>query len=194
MTNVEVQTNSHQEMEAFVFDLSYEKTEWGRFYDKHKTYNQNQLQKYLLKTENERRDWKKKIGMCRYQTSKICQHIFKYTHYNAEKAKNETPSILLLQSKKLMEQYKISNKVFIAYWKRQQKQLEEVKTFYESRKEELSVHQKVHRREHANEVIECPRCQTKVSRTGMSKHRKTGKCLSTQSQDIQETLAESFIG
>jgi len=190
MTNVEVQNSSHQEMEAFVFDLPYEKTEWGRFYDKHKTYNQNQLQKYLLKTENERKEWLKLYkSRSFYILRTLCQHIFKFTHYNAQKEKNETPSILLLQSKhsngdEFMEKNKICNTVFIAYWKRQEKELEEVKTFYERRKVELSASQKVHRREHANEVIECPRCQAKVSRTGMSKHKKSVKCLSAESQDI----------
>jgi len=163
--NYELQSNSHHH-------LPYEKTQWGQFYEDYKTCNQNQLQKHILKTENERKNWLVKNP---YESLKICQHIFKYSHYENERY--STPKILL-RSNGEKNHLKVGCQVLTAYLERQEKELEEVKAFYEQRKAEIATSLKAHRKEHANEIIQCPICLAKVSRTGISKHKKTIKCQS----------------
>ena len=104
--------------------------------------------------------------------------------YDAEKKRYETPKILLRNKHYIAEERqelsKICNRVLSAYLKQQGAELQKVKEFYEERKAEIATLLKQHRKEHANEVIECPHCKAKVSRTGMSKHKKSIKCLSSK--------------
>jgi hypothetical protein len=65
-------------------------------------------------------------------------------------------------------------------------ELQEIKDFYEQRKAEIATSLKAHRKEHANEVIECPHCKAKVSRTGISKHKKSIKCLSSKKSTLKQ--------
>ena len=174
--NNEHQSNSHQK---YPYDLPYEKTQWGKFFDDYKGCNQNQLQKHILKTENERKNWSDKNP---YESLKICQHIFKYSHYDTEKEIYVTPKILL-RNKHETNHLKIGCQVLTGYLKRQEKELEEVKDYYEQRKADIATSLKTHRKEHANEIIQCPICLANVTRTGISKHKKTIKCQSV----LQET-------
>ena len=181
MANTKHETNSH----PFIYDLPYEQTQWAQFFEEYNQCTQNQLQKYILKTENERKKWK---NISQWECVKICQHIFSHTCYDAEKKRYETPKILLRNKHYIAEERqelsKICNRVLSAYLKQQGTELQEVKEFYEERKAEIATSLKQHRKEHANEVIECPHCKAKVSRTGMSKHKKSIKCLSSNSQNI----------
>jgi len=190
MANIKHENNSH----TFIYDLPYDKTRWARFFKEYKNCTQNQLQKYILKTENERKKWQNDIS--RWECVKICQHIFSHTFYDAEKQRYETPKILLQNKhfivQEIQELSKICNRVLSAYLKQQGAELQEMKDFYEQRKAEIAISLKAHRKEHANEVIECPHCKAKVSRTGISKHKKSIKCLSN-GQNIQETTPESFV-
>ena len=182
MANTKHESNSH----PFIYDLPYEQTQWAQFFEEYKSCTQNQLQKYILKTENERKKWQNDIS--RWECVKICQHIFSNTCYDAEKKRYETPKILLQNKhcivQEIQELSKICNRVLSAYLKQQGAELQEVKEFYEERKAEIATSLKAHRKEHANEVIECPHCKAKVSRTGISKHKKSIKCLSSNGQNI----------
>ena len=78
MANTKHESNSH----PFIYDLPYEQTQWAQFFEEYKSCTQNQLQKYILKTENERKKWK---NISQWECVKICQHIFSNTCYDAEK-------------------------------------------------------------------------------------------------------------
>ena len=185
MANTEHESNSPP---TFVYDLPYERTDWGLSFDDFKKQNwtQNQLQKFILKTENEREKWIKSYNESAHESKKICQHIFKYTFYDPETKTNCTPKILLQIKTTNMAKWaerhkqleKISREVLAAFLRKQKIELQEMKGSYEQRKAEIVISLKAHRKEHANEVIECPHCKAKVSRTGISKHKKSIKCLS----------------
>ena len=106
----------------------------------------------------------------------------------------ETPATLLKHDKHFhlehhSELRKVATKVLKALHKRQAVELKEVKEYYEHRKKELDVTQKEHRKQHANELVECPFCSCKVVRTSIARHKKTSKkCLSLQSisLDVEE--------
>jgi hypothetical protein len=176
----------------FIHDLPYFKTDWGQFYEEFKGQTQGQLQKYILKTENERKEWLRRTKNSPYEYLKIAQHIFYCSHFNAEKEEWETPAILLKHAthfdlEESQEKRKIGKEVLTAFWKRQKTELVEVKAFYEKRKKELAITQKAHHQEHANEVIECPICSAKVGRTSIARHRKTNKrCLSFQNSSLEK--------
>lgn len=183
MANGEPTNNSQ-----FIYKLNYQKTDWGDFYSGYRDTGQGALQKRLQQVERERAEWKKE-WFKPYFRLKIVQHIFYLTAFNEAKEEWETPPILLKHAKHDGDEWfneqtkltKISKEVFVAFWKRQEREVKEVKEFYETRQKELAVSQKAHRREHALEEVECPRCGAKVQRTGISRHRKTNrKCLATE--------------
>ena len=186
---------------TFIHDLPYERTEWAQCFEEYKSFTQNQLQKYILKSENERKKWIKSYYKSDYESVKCCQHIFKHTFYDPEKKRYETPKILLHNKTSNLTKWadqhcqlqKISSQVLKAFLNKQKVELQEVKDFYEQRKAEIAISLKAHRKEHANEVIECPHCKAKVSRTGISKHKKSIKCLSSNVQNIQEPTTEAFV-
>jgi hypothetical protein len=193
MPNAEPTNNSQPEMETqFIHDLPYDRTEWGQFYKDFKNQTQGQLQKYILKTENERKEWFRRYKNSPYENLKMSQHIFYCSHYNAEKEEWETPAILLKHAthfdvEESRAKLKIGKEVFVAFFKRQKTELEEVKAYYQQRKEELAITQKAHHKEHANEVIECPICSAKVGRTSIARHKKTNKrCLYLQNSSLEK--------
>ena len=140
-------------------------------------------QKYILKTENKRKIWSEiNLHNDWFGSFRICQRIFKYSYYDTEKERYSMPKLFLRNHCGVLR-LDIGCQVLNAYLKRQEKELEEVKAFYEQRKAELATTLRAHRKEHANEIIECPICLAKVTRTGISKHKKTIKCQSV----LQET-------
>jgi len=178
--------NEHQTNPPFIYDLPYKNTEWALFFTFYEDNTQNQLQKFILKTENERKLWSQNVENP-YESIKTCQHIFKRTYYNTETKRYTTPP-LLLQSKvfnpeEVKQKRKIGPQILSAYLKRQEKELQEMKDYYEQTKVDIATKLKVHRKEHANEIIECPHCKAKVTRTGISKHKKSIKCQSTLSSN-----------
>jgi len=192
--NAEPQQNSQPDLVVdFVYNLPYHRTEWGQFFSTYKSQTQGQLQKYILKTTNERKLWAKEQDNP-YERQRICKHLFYCTHYNEVKKEFETPAILLKHDKHFHLEHhnelrKVTTKVFKAFHKRQAVELKEVKKYYEHRKKELDVTQKEHRKQHANELVECPICSCKVVRTSIARHKKTNKkCLSLQniSLDVEE--------
>jgi hypothetical protein len=95
---------------------------------------------------------------------------------------NETPKILLYNSKKVSYEEKckkdeIYEKVLMEYLRRQLIEMQEVECYYENQKRELAIIQKEKRQNHANEMITCPHCKSMVTRTNLSKHKKSTKCI-----------------
>lgn len=171
--------------DQFIYDLPYHLTEWGKFYKDFRELNQSQLVKYILKTDNERKEWYGKKSDP-YQVTKIVQHIFYKTSYNPTTEKWETPNMLLKHSKHC-DSYdyshinKIAKKVFVAFFNRLSSELIIVKEYYQNQKELLMISQKEHHKQHANEKIQCPICGSTVGRTSISRHKKTNlRCLELQ--------------
>ena len=201
MTNDELNNNSQPKTESgFVYDLPYNKTEWGLFYDSYKEQGQLQLQKAIEKNKNELMKTNK---MNPYDKIKWVQHIFYLTEWNEKSQEFQTPSILLRQAKHGLETKsgcyneehskdsarirEVSDKVFKAYRTRCVAEHKEVKAFYEQRKKDLEVEQKKAHKEHANENVCCPFCQCQVARTNLARHKKTNKkCLEIQNANNLE--------
>lgn len=137
-------------MDAFLYDLPYENTEWGIFYSNYKTKTQGQLQKFLLHMKKERANWIQEFKKGEYSKSQLCKHIFHQTGFNAEKKMNETPKLLLYNSKKVKNEEKckkdeIYEKVLMEYLRRQLIEMQEVVCYFENQKRELAIIQKVKR-------------------------------------------------
>jgi hypothetical protein len=195
-TNDELTNNSQPNIKKdFVYNLPYNKTEWGLFYDSYKEQGQLQLQKALEKNKNE---LLKSNKMNPYDKIKWVQHIFYLTEWNDKTEEYQTPTILLRQAKHglttkcgfFSEEHskdsakirEVSAKVFKEYRNRCVAEHKEIKAFYENRKKELEVEQKKAHKEHANENVCCPFCNCQVARTNLARHKKTNKkCLEMQS-------------
>ena len=172
----------------FSYNLNYDKTEWGSFYLEYKTCNQGQLQKFLLKIENER---KKNMKIYKsknpYDLIKVVQHLFYCSEYDNKLEQYITPKILLqsvdngnsdkwLRDKILIQM--VTKNVYIEYWKRQTEEKLEVLEFYNTRKSELELEQKIQHNAHAKELVSCSCCKSLVARTNYARHLKTNKkCL-----------------
>ena len=186
MPNAEPQQDSQPALKVdFIYNLPYDRTEWGQFFTTYKTQTQGQLQKYILKITNERKSWAKDQHNP-YERARICKHLFYCSHFNEQSQEFETPAILLKHDKHFHLEHsnelrKITTEVFRAFHKRQAIELKEVKEYYEQRKKELEATHKEHRKQHASELVECPFCFCKVVRTSIARHKKTNKkCLSLQ--------------
>ena len=81
----------------------------------------------------------------------------------------------------------LSKKLFIEYVKRFREDLKEVEQIYNNKKNELNTTNKVNRREHANEKINCPICNQIITRSNLSRHQKNNAyCLQIQQERKQE--------
>lgn len=162
----------------------YDNTEWGRFYYNYKDMTQCQLQKGILKFENERKRYNLKSNPC--EITSEAKRIFHHTRED-ENGEYITPPELLKDKvngkynwqcvEATDKQRKKAKEYFRLYFTRQTTELEEVKAFYETRKAELAEEQREAHREKAREDVECPNCGRCVTRTNLSKHRKSKVCL-----------------
>jgi len=165
---------------------NYENTDWGKFYSNYKQMTQGQLQKGLQKFLKQREDYRTKsiekdgVAMCRqiFYKTKRCEddiyitprELFKDTNYH------NGPEWLSA----LHKQKKAAETLLIDYITRQTYEFNEVSDFYEKRKEEAAVLDKERRKAKSKEQVVCPYCNACVTRTNMSKHQKTIKCLAKQ--------------
>jgi hypothetical protein len=142
----------------------FSKTEWTKFYLSYKELNQQQLQKKLLHFELE----KEKIHRDRlnpYKRMTYIRHLFYGTDVELPKfSKNGNDWF----------EYTIP---FYNYLELITSQLEEVQTYYQEKKMEIDRFDKERRKIRAIEKIECSNCKCMVSRTNMSKHVVTKKCM-----------------
>ena len=205
MTNDELSNNSPSNSESnfveFKCNLSYHKTEWGRFYESYKMQGQGQLQKALLKNKN---DLIKsgKMRMNPYEMIKWIQHIFYMTEWDETERTFKTPSILLRSTKHGYQDSKYNEdhlalrktvvEVFNAYRQRCLAEHKEVKSFYETRKNDLKLEQKQLHKLHANEHVVCPYCNFQVARTNLSRHMKTNKKCKTIRSVKEENNVEDL--
>jgi hypothetical protein len=164
---------SNTTTDNIVMQQYYSNTEWCKFYSNYKEFNQGQLQKKLLQNENEIKILKasndKKIIKC-------IQHIFYKTHYNEKLNYYETPFAILEcgSHHSVIECKKIKN----LYLKRNQDEYNEVKQYYENRKEILEAEHKEKHNANAKQTINCPVCNSLVTKRHISRHLKTNKqCL-----------------
>ena len=165
----------------------YNETEWGSWFSDYKDLDQGQLQKGLLKFENERKKtkdmWTRKVD-----TISWAKHIFHNTCYDEELDEFITPKALLkrntsgrplsVQVEANDDQHSKAKETLKEYYKRQGVEYQEVKEFYETRKEQLEKEQRLIHREKSKEDVCCPICQAIVTRTNLAKHRRSKKCLS----------------
>ena len=193
MTNDEPLNSSHtiskKEIDYIIeYNLPYDKTEWGVFYETYKKQGQLQLQKALEKNKNSLLSMNNKS---KYDKQKHIQSIFYASQWNTDKEEWETPPILLRHTKRgyddsnwCNDNYKfqqITLNALKSYNKRCLAEHKEVKAFYEQRKTELKLDQKEAHKSHANEKITCPFCQKAFARTNFARHKKTNKkCLEAQ--------------
>lgn len=195
MTTNEEPTNNYQPITKSKIDwighynLQYDKTHWGMFYEVYKDLGQLQLQKALEQNKNEMDGM---IRMDKHTRTKYTQHLFYETEWDEKLRKFKTPDVLLRHTKHGLNDpkwcieyrdYQDKNlKIFLGYYKRCRAEHLEVKEFYENKKKELEIEQKEAHKEHANEKVKCPFCQADFSRTNMARHKKTNKkCLEIQS-------------
>ena len=169
-----------------IFGLPYDNTEWGLFYQIYKSKNQLQIQKYLEKVGNM---LMKKRGIP--EKRKFVKSIFYETDYDMATQKKMTPQIILKEKtrgysdttwmKKHLKQTEILDSVYTKLIHRMTLEYAEVVAFYQEQKDYLELVQKQHRLDHAKMNIECPHCNASISRTNLSKHKKTNKkCLEIQ--------------
>jgi hypothetical protein len=193
MTNDEPTNNSTPEMKSEIdwikrYNLSYNKTEWGMFYEVYKDLGQLQLQKGLEKNRNELMGQKK---MNIHERHKYTQHLFYQTEWDEKTETFKTPDILLRHTKHGYDDTKwfgdytkyqeYTRNTLKSYNKRCVAEHKEVKAYYEQRKKELEIEQKEAHKEHANEKVKCPFCQAEFARTNLARHKKTNKkCLEIQ--------------
>jgi hypothetical protein len=177
------------------YNLPYNKTEWGMFYEDYKDLGQLQLQKALEHNKNELILIQKKDR--HHDRLKYCQHIFYNTEWDEKLEEFKTPDILKRHTKhgyddtKWCDDYtkykEVTNNTILAYYKRCKAEHVEVKSFYEQRKKELEITQKEEHKEHANEKVKCPFCQAEFARTNLARHKKTNKrCLEIQNKNNTE--------
>jgi len=176
-------------------NLPYENTKWGKFYSIYKEQGQLQLQKFLEATNNELENNKK---LTSYDKIKWLQHIFYNTEYDDITNSFRTPNILLRQNKRCINKKgyltdeaiedahrikTIADVVYTAYRTRCLDEYNEVKTFYETKKNEIQLKQKIIRKQNAKELICCEFCQCQVVRSHLARHHKSTKCLEKQSEN-----------
>lgn len=168
----------------FIYNLPYNLTNWGIFYNGFNECSQAQIQKALLKFHNLIHKFHETQSTNHYEIVKFIQKMFYKTElYNDE---YRTPEILLRINKDkkwdletTQKQRKICIAVYKQFIKRYMTEYEEVKQFYEYTKQQLEAVQKTNHKINANEKICCPICSQMVARTNFSRHKKTNKlCIS----------------
>jgi len=195
MTNDEPLNSSHtiskKEIDYIIeYNLPYDKTEWGIFYETYKKQGQLQLQKALEKNKNSLLSMNNKSM---YDKQKHIQSIFYHTEWNAEKDEWETPKILLRHTKRgyndsnwLIDYKKfqeVTRNSLKSYNKRCIAEHKIVKAYYEQQKAKLELEQKEAHKLHANEKITCPFCEKVFARTNFDRHKKTNKkCFAAQAK------------
>lgn len=173
-------------------NLPYENTKWGKFYSIYKEQGQLQIQKVLEATNNELKNNKL---TCSFDRIKWLQHIFYNTEYDNTTNTFKTPDILLRHNKHcsvnkkgyLTDEYvedanrikTIADAVYTAYRARCLDEYNEVKAFYETKKNEIKLKQLIVRKQNAKELICCEFCQCQVVRSHLARHQKSLKCLKT---------------
>ena len=203
MTNDEPLNNSNtiskKEIDYIIeYNLPYEKTDWGLFYETYKTKGQLQLQKALEKNKNSLLSMNNKSP---YDKQKHIQSIFYHTQWNAEKDEWETPRILLRNTKQGFNDsnwvidYKkfqqITRNSLKSYNKRCIAEHKKVRAFYEEEKQKLALEQKEAHKLHANEKITCEFCEKVFARTNFARHKKKNKkCLEVQA--LKKNLSEEL--
>ena len=179
-SNSQAMNSSEVVVERFPYNLCYEKTEWGLFYESHKGQSQQALSKRILKMEKEKAKlitkWK-----CRYERPKVVQGIFKNTEWDERRTQFVLPTILKMEKADVhrnntawcdikTKQLTVVGVVYQKYFSRMASELDEVKLYFELRQQELKLEQTNHHKNHASETITCPICSTCISRTNLARH------------------------
>ena len=173
-------------------NLPYEDTEWGKFYVNYTEKNNLQIQKFLLKVENEfsKVDSIKHSAYRKMGKFRLVKRWFRNTDID-QHGKPCTPQRILGD---MGFDY---NEVAYTFLKRRvTRELNEVKSFYNNRKIELSEQNKTHRRERAKERVECPICKAKITRTNLAQHRKSNQFCQRLATDVacqSLTIANSNV-
>ena len=199
------------QVKSFLARLPYENTEWGRFYSNYENQSQLKLQKFIAKTKafrNQALDKTKGFENF-HENVKLAQKIFFKTQLDAKSQEWHTPKILISHNlnmreladdsdkslrcpnfnrkNKLNKLRKIALFVVQSFLKRQSHELQQVEQLYKQRQQDLAISQRLHRREHAKEMVECPICKVQMTRTNLSRHFKySDYCLRTKNQIIAE--------
>lgn len=168
------------ETTRFPYELCYDKTKWGLFYEGYKEQSQQALSKRILKMENEQKKLKA-AWKCTYERSSVVQGIFQNTEWDERRSAFINPPILNMKKPKKSsdawcenksEQLDIAKEVFKEYFQRSARELEEVKKYFSERQKELGLEQHSNHKIHANEKVTCPICSACVSRTNIARHKK----------------------
>jgi hypothetical protein len=168
----------------FDFDKYYNQTKWGILYTDFQNKTQLQLAKATEHFENRRQEFIQRVNSLKLEKQQIVQHLFFKTELNTETNQyTNTPSIVKRGNnnynlKQVLERRHICFQIYDKYMERQRQELDQVKAFYEQRKQETSIADKLYRKEQANAKICCDRCGVFIVRTNISKHKKSLKCLS----------------
>jgi hypothetical protein len=141
----------------FIYNLPYQTTKWGMFVSNYQSLTQLQLQKGLLKFDNELTNFLKQ-GKRDYDRKKVVQHIFYNSYFNPNTQAYETPRMLIYQP---------------TTWKWDE--VHKLYKFYKRRKEEHDSDRIKYRRKRAMETIECEKCKCCFVRGNIARHRKTCK-------------------
>lgn len=173
-------------------NLPYENTAWGKFYSIYKEQGQLQLQKFLEATNNELENNKLTSS---FDKIKWLQHIFYNTEYDDITNTFRTPDILLRHNKHCSINKKgfltdeaiedadrikiIADAVYTAYRARCFDEYNEVKAFYETKKNEIKLKQLIVRKQNAKELICCEFCGHMVAKSHLARHHTSLKCLKT---------------
>jgi hypothetical protein len=176
-------------------NLPYENTKWGKFYSIYKEQGQLQLQKFLEATNNELEN--NKLTRL-YEKLKWLQHIFYNTEYDNVTNSFRTPNILLKQNIRYYNKKgyltdasiedadrikTVVDAVYSAYRARCLDEYNEVKAFYETKKNEIKLKQLIVRKQNAKQLICCEFCQCQIARNHLARHHKSIKCLEHQLKD-----------
>ena len=185
MTNEEP-TFIESKQEPFYFGLPYHRTDWGASYEVYKEMSQNALQKGLLKHKNYQKKIKnsklyengKILSRKEYVMTRFLKEIFYNTAYNEEENKWETPCALSDNKNESYAKFLVdTDKIFTEWYRRTKKEYEEVEQYYKTKKKELVLKQTVDRNTKSKQFVECPCCKSSVTRTNLSRHKKSIKCL-----------------
>jgi hypothetical protein len=88
------------------------------------------------------------------------------------------------KEEEILSIYKKAEIDIIQYLKTVKAYIETATALYNARKDALAITQNEARKTHALEKIQCPICNSMVSRTGLSAHKKTKKCLECKTQNV----------
>lgn len=158
---------------AFIYDLPYGDTVWGKFYQSYKELSHIELRKVLKSESAKMNATRVMISNNPYAVLKVCKSLF----YKTDDGK--TPTILLQDTsnykreKNFGKKLQIAKEVFAAYKDRRRLEFDEVISYYRELRAKSQTDNRTHRRTHAAEQIECPTCKQMITRTNKSRHFKT---------------------